>query len=499
MRRTAVLFFAVVLFGVYIIASHYVATEAETNAAESDFQKKNRAAKDVDSVLPLVDASSPVREPVPKLLGAEIATSDIGTTTNNLPSRANIGQNVHWVFTTDCSVYMWNQGNLLLASALHVQQPGDFTWIMVGCQTQEQKQETLKLAHPRARVWHTPDKRLFHPKSKEPHKTFQASNRPAGIGAWWRETSPTNVAIGILDPDEMFMRAVHLVDAPRSYQGGTDESHRGPWETDAVQPNIANAALYGIGCIPKRWTDQQLRDICGERYDACEREAKDRDACFKSYASGPPWVLHREDAEKVFGAWLDTAILVNDVWPDIFAEQASYGITQMQYGIHSNNHAFWFLSSWNDPYQESLWDVVEKSKYEPCRERVPPPPDEHLPVLWHGCRTYQIPHLEKIGFRLHKDHIHKDLLDCDAPLLQYPPKDALTKYHRGEKSHSFRHTWSVCAYTNLVNAHATSWKTKFCTKPNLRPTFEYPKSCDVIRESREPHKASLPQRWLDGC
>ena len=44
----------------------------------------------------------------------------------------------------------------------------------------------------------------------------------------------------------------------------------------------------------------------------------------------------------------------------------------------------------------------------------------------HGLRSrYEIPHLANQGFRLHKDHVQKDLLDCDAPLVHYPPTDAL--------------------------------------------------------------------------
>jgi len=93
--------------------------------------------------------------------------------------------------------------------------------------------------------------------------------------------------------------------------------------------------------------------------------------------------------------------------------------------------------------------------------------------LLHACSTFRIPHLD--GYVLHKDHIHKDLLDCDAPLLRYPPRDALVEYtSAGKRSPEFRDTWSVCTYTNLVNAYAGTWKKKFCKTPNLEAAFQYP-------------------------
>ena len=33
----------------------------------------------------------------------------------------------------------------------------------------------------------------------------------------------------------------------------------------------------------------------------------------------------------------------------------------------------------------------------------------------HGCLSYNIPHFKGVAFGLHKDHVHKDLLDCTVP------------------------------------------------------------------------------------
>eukprot|EP00928_Gymnodinium_smaydae_P065271 TRINITY_DN4843_c0_g3_i1.p1 TRINITY_DN4843_c0_g3~~TRINITY_DN4843_c0_g3_i1.p1 ORF type:complete len:290 (-),score=3.65 TRINITY_DN4843_c0_g3_i1:382-1140(-) len=199
-----------------------------------------------------------------------------------------------------------------------------------------------------------------------------------------------------------------------------------------------------------------------------------------SYSSAPPWVLHRYDAEYVFPAWVKNAVLMHEAWPDMLAEQGSYGITQAKHGIKSSIDSFWFLSSVNSAIQP--WSYVQEAPYDPCKSRHPPAANLNIPPLWHACAYYEIPHLLEQGFSLHKDRIHKDLLDCNAPLLHYPPQDALEHYYvmstgkiESEDTISFQETWAVCTYTNLVNYHAATYKGKFCNNPNLDPSFSYPK------------------------
>merc|ERR1712014_83947 len=105
-------------------------------------------------------------------------------------------------------------------------------------------------------------------------------------------------------------------------------------------------------------------------------------------------------------------------------EQASYGITQMRFEVTNVLDTFWFMS--NTGANEQPWRFVESSDWDPCDTRAPPPMDVAFPPLWHACSTYNIKELP--GFRIHKDHIHKDLLDCKAPLIHYPPRDVLSKY-----------------------------------------------------------------------
>lgn len=381
------------------------------------------------------------------------------------PDRTGKGQWVHWVFVTDCSAYMFNQGNIMLASAYHVNQPGEFTWIVYGCQRESQRQELLKLRHSRAKVWHAHEQGMVHPVTGKLYKPFQASNRPIAINAWWRAVQPPEEAIGILDPDEMFMRPVVLLDS--ALEGPVQSEPGGPWITRPAVPKHGSGARYGIGCIPARWTNAKVLEICGQEGEEaarCLKVKKSPETCTEEYSSGPPWILHRDDVNEVFGKWIDTAIMVHDTWSDMLAEQAAYGITQMRFGVTNTLDSFWFLSSVTEDSQP--WSQAAKTGWNPCRARAPPPVYLPMPPLWHACSAYQIPHLPQ-SFNLHKDHIHKDFLDCDAPLLLYAPLKALDRYNGDWRNQDWRRTWSVCTYISMVNFYAASWKRKFCKYPNL--------------------------------
>lgn len=430
-------------------------------------------------------------------IGLKLSTSESRGAANTTP-----GQWVNWVFVTDCSAYMYNQGNIMLASALYVNQPGEFTWLAYGCDRPEQKKQMQLLAHPRAKVWHVEPQELKHPRTGKTYPPFQASNRPLALLDWWRKAKPQEEAIGIIDPDETWMRPVHLVADPKP----TAEQHSGPWETHMVTPKMASAAMYGIGCVFSRPAVKAiLPDICGDNAD-CLKMGDDvsHSDCDASYASGPPWVLHRSDANAVLTSFVDNAILIHEAWPDMLAEQGSYGITQAMHGVKSFLDPYWFLSD-TDPAQP--WSALLEVNYDPCESREPPPTDLAIPPLWHACSTWEIPHLKGQGFRLHKDHVHKDLLDCGAPLVHYPPRDALKRYvQKGVGAHlmqtnqmsEFQSTWSVCAYTNLINTHAAAYKKRFCESPNLEPSASYPGGAQGFLDEQSPMKQIFRKGgWTD--
>jgi|EP00927_Polykrikos_kofoidii_P001696 hypothetical protein len=398
------------------------------------------------------------------------------------------GQTIHWAFVTDCSAYHYNMGAMLLASAKAVNQPGKFTWLTYGCEREEQKAAYNKLPHPRASVWHQPKVSLMDPSTGKASPHFQASNRPVTVIAWLRAVRPTEDAIGILDPDMFFMRAVHFI----PNQAGDTKSKPGPWKLPATQPGFGIAAMYGIGCTLTRFNDSSVKTICGDQFgDKCLKQ-RSKSTCVKSYSSGPPWVMHKHDAESVLESWVGTSIRVHNAWPDLLAEQAAYGISQVQHDVDNSLDTYWFLSNTDDDSQP--WDEVANSSYDPCKSRKPPAKNLAMPPVWHACSAYEMP-----GFKLHKDHVHKDLLDCQAPLLKHPPEDSLLQFkQQAKKGKDFRNTWSVCTYTNMINTYAGAWKKQFCDKPNLNRTFMYPDHAEkFLNESGWMHQLFRPGGWTD--
>lgn len=405
--------------------------------------------------------------------------------TSDVPS-----QSLHWVFVTDCSAYHYNMGAMLLASAKAVNQPGKFTWLTYGCERDDQREAYKKLPHPKANVWHQPKVSLMDPKTGKSSAHFQASNRPVTVLAWLRAVRPTEEAIGILDPDMFFLRAVHFV----PNQAVDTKLQSGPWKLPAAVPGVGIAAMYGIGCTLKRFNDSSVLSICGDEFNSRCVAQRSKDNCVDSYSSGPPWIMHKNDAENVIQSWVGTSIRVHNAWPDLLAEQAAYGISQVQYDVENKLDTFWFLSNTDDDDQP--WAFVANTSYDPCQARKPPAKNLALPPVWHACSAYEMP-----GFKLHKDHIHKDLLDCSAPLLKHPPEDSLLKFKNDPakgKSKEFRNTWSVCTYTNSVNAYAGAWKKQFCDKPNLNRDFMYPDHAEkFLNQSSWLSKTFRPGGWTD--
>mmetsp|Transcript_133238 Transcript_133238/g.265822 ORF Transcript_133238/g.265822 Transcript_133238/m.265822 type:complete len:468 (+) Transcript_133238:88-1491(+) len=417
-------------------------------------------------LLPFVSADVPVKN----VFGSIQAGSGSFLLQKESVTGSRRASPIHWVFVTDCSAYMFNEGNLLLASAHAVQQEGAFTWIVYGCQRDDQRKALGMLAHPTANVWFSPEVNLTDPETGEQFEHFQASNRPVSVQAWYEATSPQEDAIAIIDPDMLFLRPVQFTSDPHNGPAGL---HTGPWQTLSAAPKLGVGALYGQGCQSNRWTEEIMKQVCGSEIEACLEASRDDDACTKAYSSGPPWITHKSDAQALLSKFPITTLRVHQVWPNLLSEQVAYGVTQMRNGIATSIDPFWFLSSPEAGHVQP-WAAVAELDFDPCQKRQPPPPDASNPIFFHACSTFHLHNREGTGYTLHKDHIHKDLLDCDSPLLRYPPEDSLEEHKGNKDSDGFRATWAVCTYTNLVNAYARSWKDLFCKNPNLEATFAYP-------------------------
>ena len=185
--------------------------------------------------------------------------------------------NIHIIFSTDCSFFQDWQTLLLFHSAIQVKQHGKITRIASGC-NEEKKKELITLykkLFPLYSIHYTPDFK----KDSKTGKKYDFYNKPYGIQHWLQygsssstSTSSSSIVnsgtiIIILDPDMIFLRPItsKIYHNPaniysKKFNPTIDKI---PFKVKASSPV---AQLYGLGAP---WTFDRHRHfnrsfICGE-------------------------------------------------------------------------------------------------------------------------------------------------------------------------------------------------------------------------------------------
>lgn len=169
--------------------------------------------------------------------------------------------NLHVVFSTDCTFFQDWQSLVMFYSAVAVGQKGPITRIASGCNS-EKKEVLTKLyakLFPQYFVHFTPDFKT----DKETSESYEFYNKPYGVEHWLDNADPIvpdGVVIAILDPDMMFLR-------PLTTKVQTDNSLFLAGSTNIpsiVKKGVPSAQLYGLGAP---WADE--RDEKFNRTDVC--------------------------------------------------------------------------------------------------------------------------------------------------------------------------------------------------------------------------------------
>jgi hypothetical protein len=216
-------------------------------------------------------------------------------------------------------------------------------------------------------------------------------------------------------------------------------------------------------------------------------------------------------------------------------------------GVTSDLDSGFYFGSIMAPDQEASFKSVLAHDWDPCQSRQAPTLSvaaaAHFPALWHATDTYTLPSDNDQQFVLHKDHYHKDILECAAPLIRHPllssletvrnePRSELVtvlekhlsddeemngmisalKKRVEEKEHSHLRepphmngqqfdslrVWSHCFYTNMINQYATDYKKRFCDAPNVDRTQPYPaRDQAFLRSDSRLKKIFSPGGWTD--
>ena len=177
-------------------------------------------------------------------------------------------EEIHIVFSTDCSFFQDWQTLLIFHSATKVKQKGKITRIASGCIASKQLELIRLYANlfPQYSVHFTPDYK-YDEKSNQKYEFY---NKPFGLLHWLQNavpSIPSGVIIALIDPDFIFLRPLvtQVAGHPSNiFQAGFN------FGLDTVPQKVAKGVpvsqKYGLGAP---WTNPNSRhfdkyDVCGE-------------------------------------------------------------------------------------------------------------------------------------------------------------------------------------------------------------------------------------------
>ena len=372
---------------------------------------------------------------------------------------------VHVIFSTDCTPFQDWQTITLFHSATVVGQKGHITRIASGCDEEEKKKLTELYAklYPQYYAHFTPD---FKKDAKTGRK-YDFYNKPWGLSHWLEYANPpvdNDVVVVLLDPDMIFLRPITTKIAGQPANIFAKKVNRAEI-VDHVKKGHPAAQLYGLGAP---WTNDHHKKfnrtyICGEGSPCLEPKE-----WFGShhYSVGPPYLVHKQDMERIARTWTKFVPRVYEHYPYLLAEMYAYSMAAAHEKLphlQFQNH----MVSNTDVHPGEGWEHVDALQ-DSCV-----PPDEHgiyypgqnLPTVLHFCQFFRA---GDFGFQ--KRRVPKDIFSCTSPMFKEPPAD-LTKAEYRIKNKvkeelkpvmAKRHAFALCVLHRSINAALSDYKDKMC-------------------------------------
>jgi hypothetical protein len=390
------------------------------------------------------------------------------TTTTTTATAVTAGfdkSDIHVIFSTDCTPFQDWQTISLFHSATVVGQKGHITRIASGCDDEKKKVLTDLYAklYPNYFVHFTPD---FKKDAKTGRK-YDFYNKPWGLSHWLKHADPpvdNEVVVALLDPDMIFLRPLttKIADQPASiFAKRVDKKEI----VDKVKKGHPAAQLYGLGAP---WTNDNHKKfnrtyICGE-----DSPCRQPNEWFGShhYSVGPPYLVHKQDMERIAGTWTKFVPRVYEHYPYLLAEMYAYSMAAAHENLphlQFQNH----MVSNTDVHPGEGWPHVD-ALTDSCV-----PPDEHgiyfpgqnLPTVLHFCQFFRA---GELGFQ--KRRVPKDIFTCASPMFKEPPADLSRTTYRiknGKKEDLKpiavkRHAFALCVLHRSINAALEDYKNRMC-------------------------------------
>ncbi|KAJ1460977.1 hypothetical protein M885DRAFT_508486 [Pelagophyceae sp. CCMP2097] len=422
-------------------------------------------------------------------------------------------EEVHIIFSTDCSGYQHWQSIALWYSSRQAGQHGAVTRIASGCD--DEKRKTIPKEW--AEIDETGFFRVHFAPKGELKGNYKYSNKPSGLWHWLNHASPApfvDPSVGIvvlLDPDQMLLRpiggalAAGLSARADDVKALYDDAGQprilldaGPKALAAlpqrVSPGFPAAQEYGIGGpwaiagspnARPSWRTFDRSQVCGT--GPCTRtEMVDAD---NHYSVGPPYVLHHTDARLIAEAWLRAMPGVHSQYPHLLAEMYAYSMAAANLTLpHAQLHHYMVSNvgvgageawSWVDGYDTCAGaDLTtppdatrpDAAVFSAALDTDAHAPGPAVPSVLHFCQSYRAG-----GVKFGKHSMPHDFFSCDGGLLHFDVAAIAGASIQGKSSSQTRRAaFFLCNVIPRLNRALLEYKRTVCPKRGLATWNEEP-------------------------
>lgn len=404
---------------------------------------------------------------------------------------------VHIVFSTDCNPFQDWQTLVLFHSASVVGQVGSITRIASGCDDKKKKElnELYEKVWPDRmfRAHYTPDFK----KDTKSGKKYDFYNKPWGVKHWLEFAEPPvqpEVVVALLDPDMILLRPITVQVA--SLDNAIWSSRLDKKE---LLPRIVKgrpvAQLYGLGAP---WTYDLHKKfnrtaICGEGSPCLE--AKERWAA-EHFAVGPPYLVHKQDMERITATWTTFVPRVYAGYPFLLAEMYAYSMAAAHERLpHLQGEHYMVSNTEVDPGEG--WphvDAMPRGLNElPLGPNGGYYPGRKIPTVLHYCQFFRV---GDFGFQ--KRRVPKNIFSCEGDMMLELPEglDSLDYQYMNKKrvpikgkKQAKRHAFALMIVHRSINAAIMDFKDKMCVGKNTT----YVKNINVAGKPEKDAKGK--DRW----
>jgi len=434
------------------------------------------------------------------LAGYEIASSS--SSSSSVAIRGSAGgvddaDDMHVVFSTACSLSHDWQSYLFFFHAMVHNQRGDVTRIVSGCSPEDEikmrelHEKQFSVMSPNFLIHFTPEYgRQLESEGVNYQKT-KYWNKPFGLKHWmenrfgyvWDDddskiTVPEydDHIIVLVDPD-MLMQKPFVNDFSNMPLDQWNKYYRSLGHEDELIGKVTQghpaAQDYSFGDQWLRHVKNELNDIVGPDSPVHEVTSEDAKLVF---SAGPPYWMTARDAFRISYKWAEFLPGIFKHHPQFMAEMYGYCMAAAHLGLRHQMARGMMVSNVDMTGGEG-WSFLPKDDMACDVSRYA----ETVPNVIHFCQRYTIG-----DFFINKYLFPTDILSCEHPLMELPPKDVLkdTWYsHYGDGTtktwdpsqddiRRYRNAFMICSLFPAMNAAATFYKDNHCDKSDPKTIYD---------------------------